>query len=97
MSISKAQVEQYRDAGFLVLDRFAGESACDELRARAEQLVQGFDPREIVSVFSTHEQNRLTDEYFLTSGDKVRFFFEENAFNPDGTLIAFVAFTGKKP
>ena len=86
MSISKAQVEQYRDAGFLVLDRFAGESACDELRARAEQLVQGFDPREIVSVFSTHEQNRLTDDYFLTSGDKIRFFFEEHAFNDDGTL-----------
>jgi phytanoyl-CoA hydroxylase len=49
-------------------------------------LVQQFDPAEVVSIFSTHEQNRLTDEYFLTSGDKIRLFFEENAFNPDGTL-----------
>ncbi len=86
MSISKEQVAQYNDAGFLMLERFADESACDQVRERAAEMVQEFDPREVVSVFSTHEQNRLTDDYFLTSGDKIRFFFEENAFNDDGTL-----------
>ena len=84
--ISNQQLEEYRDRGFVVLEGFASESECDELRARAEELVQQFDPAEIVSIFSTHEQNRLTDDYFLTSGDKIRFFFEENAFNADGTL-----------
>jgi len=85
-SLDSQQIEQYHEAGFLVLERFADESACDDLRARAEQMVHEFDPREVVSIFSTHEQNRLTDDYFLTSGDKIRFFFEENAFNDDGTL-----------
>jgi phytanoyl-CoA hydroxylase len=56
------------------------------LRARAAELVDAFDPAEVVSIFSTHEQNRLTDDYFLTSGDKIRFFFEENAFKADGSL-----------
>ena len=85
-SPGKQQLEQYHETGFLVLKGFADESACDALRARAEQLVHEFDPREVVSIFSTHEQNRLTDDYFLTSGDRIRFFFEENAFNGDGTL-----------
>ena len=84
--LNKQQLDEYRDRGFLVLEGFAGERECDELRTQAAALVEEFDPAEVVSIFSTHEQNRLTDDYFLTSGDKIRFFFEENAFNGDGTL-----------
>lgn len=86
MLISEQQLAQYNENGFLVIEGFADESDCDLLRARAMELVQEFDPAEVVSIFSTREQNRLTDDYFLTSGDKIRFFFEENAFNADGSL-----------
>ena len=40
----------------------------------------------MVSIFSTHDQNRISDDYFLESGDRIRFFFEEHAFLPDGSL-----------
>jgi phytanoyl-CoA hydroxylase len=86
MSITLEQRVQYGRQGFLILENFVSDESCALLRAQAEELVRDFDPREAISIFSTHEQSRLTDDYFLGSGDKIRFFFEENAFLPDGTL-----------
>lgn len=80
----------YERDGFLVLEDFVAPAACDALIARADELVQAFRP-ETRSVFSTREQARTSDDYFLGSGDKVRFFLEEDAVAPDGTLQRPVA------
>jgi phytanoyl-CoA hydroxylase len=82
----RSRREAFERDGFLRLEGFVEPAACRALMARAEALVEGFDPEAHRSVFSTREQTRTSDDYFLGSGDCIRYFFEEEAFAPDGRL-----------
>ncbi len=86
MRLSIEQLLSYQRDGFLVVENFATQAECNALKQRAEELVAEFDPQGVISIFTTKEQTRASDDYFLESGDKVRFFFEEDAFAADGRL-----------
>jgi len=84
--LTDEMVSAYREAGVLILEDFASLEACAELRSRALQLVDEFDASSVQSIFSTTDQEQLDDRYFIESGDKIRFFFESDAFNEAGQL-----------
>jgi phytanoyl-CoA hydroxylase len=86
MTLSGPQLARYRDDGFLVVEDFVDPGACDALRARAAELVSSFDADAHRSVFTTDEQARRTDDYFLDSAEDIRFFFEEEAVGAGGAL-----------
>jgi phytanoyl-CoA hydroxylase len=79
-------VRAYRQAGVLVLEDFVPVENCERLRRRALELVAEFDPRTVRHVFSTTKQTQLDDRYFYESGDKIRFFLEDDAFDDRGQL-----------
>jgi phytanoyl-CoA hydroxylase len=81
-------LEQFDDEGYLVIEDLVPRQRCDALIERADALMREFDPSTHHSVFTTNEQQRHADEYFLASANEIGFFFEEGAWGSDGELVA---------
>jgi phytanoyl-CoA hydroxylase len=84
--LTPAQQAQYERDGYLVLPGFKSAADIAALRSRAADIVERFDPAESQGIFTTREQEKKADDYFLASDNTIRCFFEEEAFGPDGQL-----------
>ena len=93
--LSLKQISSFERDGYLVLPSFLpttstqSSSTCtsytsvEDLRNQIASIVANFDFDENSEVFTTKEQSRAAGDYFLTSGDKIRFFWEEKAWVDD--------------
>lgn len=84
--------EAWERDGFVVLPGFVPSDRVESLRRRIDDLVAGYAsqglPDGAATVFSTTEQTHAQDNWFLTSADVIRPFFENGAFDADGNLVA---------
>jgi phytanoyl-CoA hydroxylase len=88
--LTDAQVQAFHADGFLVVPDFVSEERCLRLRQRAMSLAEQNVPSpEEATVFTADgKPQHTTDDYFLTSGEKIRCFFEKDAFDEHGNLRA---------
>uniref|UniRef100_A0A1A8V2S7 Phytanoyl-CoA dioxygenase domain-containing protein 1 n=2 Tax=Nothobranchius TaxID=28779 RepID=A0A1A8V2S7_NOTFU len=87
-------VQKYKEDGYVVLDGLLTPQECDELKQRMNEIVDRMDVPEHCRIsFSTDHDEQLQKQmqgnadYFITSGDKVRFFFEKGVFDDKGEFI----------
>ena len=78
------QIRRFHQQGFVVIENFISAQQRQRLMARAKQQIESFEPAAKPTLFTTNEQQRASDAYFLGSGDKIRFFLEEEAIDSEG-------------
>ncbi len=79
--LTAGQLAAWERDGYIVMLDAVDPAACDTLREHVMADLAAADPSVDggLTVFDTAEQGHAQDEYFLTSGDKVRWFLEDGA------------------
>ena len=98
LPFNKEMLSFWNANGYLIIDQFYSSLECDNIKNRANHLIYNFDPQNYInkSVFDTNHQKHAEDKYFLESGDKIHFFFENKAFDKNGNLTNSIEFVINK-
>ncbi|XP_031634764.1 phytanoyl-CoA dioxygenase domain-containing protein 1 homolog [Contarinia nasturtii] len=85
--MSEWPLDQYDTNGFAVIEDFFTEEETNELRESGLELCKNA-PENHRQTFSTKDAaSHLKDDYFLSSANKIHYFYEDGALDGDGNLL----------
>ena len=84
--LDAAQRAAWASHGYLVLPGVKSATELAAVSARANAIVEAFDPSQGASRFSTRDRSLVADEKLIASADQVHCFFEEEALDDAGRL-----------
>ncbi|PKY06654.1 phytanoyl-CoA dioxygenase [Aspergillus campestris IBT 28561] len=88
--LTPTQLATFHEKGYLVVEDYLTPEEVNSLLTETHHLLDTFDlDTHPLTQFTTGDDSsdakpHVGDDYFLTSGDKLRFFFEPDAINPTG-------------
>ncbi|KAG2132457.1 uncharacterized protein EDB93DRAFT_1093844 [Suillus bovinus] len=82
---------------YLIVSGFLSPDQTSSLLLRAKELLDEFKPEDHpLTKFTTSDKDHVGDNYFLNSGDKIRYFLDEDAVDSSGKLTRDKAKTVNK-
>jgi phytanoyl-CoA hydroxylase len=82
--MTSSKIKQYQEEGFAVLPNVFPKDYIDELKFEVADIVSKANINELKTKFDTGHS--AAEDYFLESGDKIRFFLEKDAFDKNGKM-----------
>lgn len=84
--LSEQQVAQFNQDGFLCFEKLVGADWLNKLKSAAGGIIESWEEQG-TNIFTTKDNNRSGDDFFIDSAERISCFFEEEAFDEKGVLV----------